>query len=91
MISLEAFFTFTPHELDLCAPCPCGAAPQEECRGQPVGVVHFARRLRRMMAGVRAPCETRVVPAGTGAAGARLVRSTDARVPRPRRRLEKPR
>ena len=40
------------HALDLAIPCParkCGAAETEECKGQKPGVVHFARRLKRML------------------------------------------
>lgn len=39
------------HALDLTVPCGCGAGPGVECRGARPGVVHFGRRVDRMLTG----------------------------------------
>lgn len=44
----------SPNDLDLTVACPhtargvCGAHPGQPCRGLPLGVVHFGRRLMRL-------------------------------------------
>lgn len=45
------------HVLDLRTPCWCGAEIGRECCGTKPGTVHFARRLRRVLRGLRAPNE----------------------------------
>jgi hypothetical protein len=54
--SLRARFRKTPpHDLDLMVPCPnkkCGAAEGEECKGLEPDIVHFARRVKRLLRGI---------------------------------------
>lgn len=47
---------FTPHELYLLVACNCGAKSMDACAGIANGV-HFGRRLRRMLTGLRAVSE----------------------------------
>lgn len=50
----KAFSKLTEHEKDLLVPCPtCKVDEMEECRDANRGVVHFGRRLKRMLMGVR--------------------------------------
>jgi hypothetical protein len=49
---LAALAALDEHEKDLVIPCPnkrCHAKEGDECRGLPVGVVHFGRRLYRLL------------------------------------------
>lgn len=49
-MNLDALKPITPHELDLLHDCrKCGAEPMQECAGLEIGIVHFPRRLVRMM------------------------------------------
>jgi len=44
------------HCLDLVLDCPakgCGAGAGQECRGLDSGIVHFGRRLLRLLRGIR--------------------------------------
>lgn len=52
---VAALAKLTDHEKDLLESCPakaCLAPEREECLGQN-GVVHFARRLKRLLGGIR--------------------------------------
>lgn len=53
--ALEAL---SQHQKDLVIPCPvklCSALEGEECRGHDVkkGIVHFGRRVKRLLKGIR--------------------------------------
>lgn len=44
------------HQKDLLLPCPakqCGAAAGAECVALDTGIVHFGRRLQRLLKGIR--------------------------------------
>lgn len=46
----------TEHQKDLAIPCPakqCRAANGRACKGLPRGIVHFGRRLLRLLEGIR--------------------------------------
>jgi hypothetical protein len=50
----------TEHERDLLIPCPAKACPagyNEECVGTEKGIVHFGRRLKRLLDGVKTESE----------------------------------
>lgn len=48
----------TRHDLDILVECAvCSARVGRECKGLPRGVVHFCRRLRRVLDGLRTDSE----------------------------------
>lgn len=48
----------TQHDLDLLVECAsCSARVGSKCKGLPRGVVHFCRRLRRLLDGLRTDSE----------------------------------
>lgn len=53
---IAALAALTEHEKDLLVDCPatkCRAAERTECTGTEEGVVHFGRRVMRLLEGIR--------------------------------------
>lgn len=50
---LTALAGLSDHAKDLLVECDCGAKEREECIGTKLKIVHFGRRLKRLLKGIR--------------------------------------